>query len=49
MRSTDGGLTWEPFNSGLRNLNVICMVLEPGGAGLHVGTKATGVWDYTIG
>ena len=48
MRSTDGGSTWSPFDTGLRNLNVACMAIEPGGAGLHVGTRASGVWDYSV-
>jgi photosystem II stability/assembly factor-like uncharacterized protein len=50
MRSTDGGATWAPLNTGLRNLNVNCLVVDPRtGTSLHIGTTTSGVWDYSLG
>jgi photosystem II stability/assembly factor-like uncharacterized protein len=45
LRSTDGGASWSPFNTGLTNLDVNTLTIDRSGTSLHAGTGA-GVFDY---
>ena len=47
LRSTDGGASWLPFNSGLTTSSVYALALDRTGTRLHAGTDH-GVFDYQI-
>ena len=43
-KSTDGGTTWEEFNSGLNHLGVFSLELSEENRVLYAGTRAGGVY-----
>ena len=43
-KSTDGGTTWEEFNSGLNHLGVFSLELSEENRILYAGTRAGGVY-----
>lgn len=47
-RSTDGGLTWEPFSEGLPDSAVIDMVLHNRSRLLRAATHGRGVWERNL-
>ncbi|HJW14444.1 MAG TPA: hypothetical protein VJ776_07100, partial [Thermoanaerobaculia bacterium] len=48
LRSLDGGLTWQPINSGLPDLSAQAIVIDSAGAFLHVTTLLGGVYDLQL-
>jgi hypothetical protein len=47
--STDGGANWQPFNTGLTNLNVFGLALEPKSQyALYAGTIGDGVFKNVL-
>jgi uncharacterized repeat protein (TIGR01451 family) len=45
-----GKVTWEPMNTGLKNLNVYAISIDDyDPQSLHVGTGGSSVWDFTYG
>ena len=47
-RSTDGGVTWEPFSEGLPDAAVTDMVLHPRSRLLRAATHGRGVWERNL-
>ena len=47
-KSTDGGTTWEEFNSGLKHLGVFSLELSEENRILYAGTRAGGVYWITL-
>ena len=47
-KSTDGGTTWEEFNSGLKHLGVFSLELSEENRILYAGTRAGGVYWISI-
>ena len=47
-RSTDGGLTWNTFSSGLPDAGVLDLLLHPGERLLRAATYGRGVWEYQL-
>jgi hypothetical protein len=46
LKSTDGGGNWSPLNTGLTNLWIDALVIDPATPfTLYVGTKAAGAFD----
>ncbi|HEX8244985.1 MAG TPA: hypothetical protein VF541_15860, partial [Longimicrobium sp.] len=50
-RSTDGGMTFAPANTGMANVTIRAVAIQPGGSGstLFAGTFTQGVWKTTTG
>src|SRR3990172_1064061 len=50
FRSTDGGPTWGPINTGLSNLYVFALAIDPSAPStLYAGTDGEGVFKSTNG
>ena len=47
-RSTDGGVTWEPFSEGLPDAAVTDLVLHPRSRLLRAATYGRGVWERDL-
>ncbi len=47
-KSTDGGTTWEEFNSGLKHLGVFSLELSKENRILYAGTRAGGVYWISL-
>ena len=47
-KSTDGGTTWEEFNSGLKHLGVFSLELSEENRILYAGTRAGGVYWISL-
>ncbi len=47
--STDGGSSWNTFNSGLTCPDVRSLAVNSAGTALHAGTNCGGVFDFTTG
>jgi hypothetical protein len=43
-RSTDGGVSWQPINEGLRMRAVNQLALTPDGTSLYAATEGEGVY-----
>jgi photosystem II stability/assembly factor-like uncharacterized protein len=48
FRSTDGGRSWQPFNEGLTNPNVLALAIDVTGKALYAGTQG-GVFGFRYG
>lgn len=50
-RSTDGGMTFVPANTGMASVTTRAVAIQPGGSGstLYAGTFTQGVWRTTTG
>ena len=49
LRSTDGGVSWDGFNTGLTNRDVRSLAIDCTGTRLYAGTQGGGVFAYQIG
>ena len=47
-KSTDGGTTWEEFNSGLNHLGIFSLELSEENKILYAGTRAGGVYWISL-
>src|SRR5262249_51298302 len=47
FRSTDGGVSWDEFNTGLTALQIYALAIDSSGTTLHAGTQG-GVFDYHL-
>jgi photosystem II stability/assembly factor-like uncharacterized protein len=48
FRSTDAGLTWEPFADQPGGSPVAALAIDSGGSLLHAGTAGRGVWELPL-
>jgi hypothetical protein len=49
-RSTDGGVSWSPWNQELGDLFIKALALDTAGCGvIYAGTEQNGVWERRIG
>lgn len=44
QKSLNGGLTWQPVNSGLENLYIQSLAMRPDGSALYAGTYGNGIY-----
>jgi len=48
FRSTNDGRTWQPFSSGLTDLDVLSLAIAPDGRTLYAGTQRGGVYALSL-